>query len=147
MALTKDQWKKMAQEVDELDKNGGKREYKDVPDGEYEVKITKLEYAESKKDRKPMLACSAKILKGEQKGEYLNIYFMLDNSYGMHLSGEFLRDLDTDVDVKFKGDIDDYKEQIADVFEALDGKLEYGIKKVTKDKYSNYEITDVFEVE
>lgn len=130
---------------DAADNGGGN--FKEVPEGEYEVKVEKLELTQSKKGD-PMLSCWFGILNGEYKGSKIFMNQVANAGLGLHRVHEFLKSLDSGIDVpKFDG----YKklnDTILDVHEAIDKKLEYGLKYGKNSKgFNTFEITDVFEVE
>ena len=121
-----------------------KIEFKEVPEGRYEVKIEKMELKESKKGR-PMVSIWMKILAGECKGQLIFYNQVVDMGFGLHNANEFLRSLDSGLDVTFEN-FRQYGNLIMDIHEAIDGKLEYGLKYGKNSKgYNTYEITDVFE--
>jgi hypothetical protein len=129
---------------DAKDAAENKMEFKEVPEGKYEVKIDKMELTESKKGR-PMLTVWMKILEGEYKGQLIFYNQVVDMGFGLHNANEFLRSLDSGLDVTFEN-FRQYGNLIMDIHEAIDGKLEYGLKYGKNSKgYNTYEITDVFE--
>lgn len=129
---------------DAKDAAENKMEFKEVPEGKYEVKIDKMELSESKKGR-PMLTVWMKILEGEYKGQLIFYNQVVDMGFGLHNANEFLRSLDSGLDVTFEN-FRQYGNLIMDIHEAIDGKLEYGLKYGKNSKgYNTYEITDVFE--
>ena len=129
---------------DAKDAAENKMEFKEVPEGKYEVKIDKMELTESKKGR-PMLTVWMKILEGEYKGQLIFYNQVVDMGFGLHNANEFLRSLDSGLDVTFEN-FRQYGNLIMDIHEAIDGVLEYGLKYGKNSKgYNTYEITDVFE--
>ncbi|MBP2654230.1 MAG: hypothetical protein H6Q73_1799 [Firmicutes bacterium] len=122
-----------------------KPDYKDVPKGKYEVKITKLELRASKKSDEPMLACWMKIIAGQYKGQYVFYYQMLTTGFGIHAANGFLRSLDSNVDIAFDN-FKQYNDMLMDIMEAIETeKLEYVIDYGENDKgYKTYKIEDVF---
>lgn len=126
--------------------NGG-GDFKEVPHGEYEVKVEKLELKESKKGD-PMLSIWFKILAGEYKGGLIFYNQVLSSGFGLHKANEMLRSLDSGVDVKFEN-FKQYNELLMDISESIDENLEYQLSYTANKKNSNfseYEIKDVFEV-
>lgn len=122
------------------DNNG---DFKEVPLGSYEVSIDKLELGVSKKGS-PMLTCWFKILEGEFKNSRLFMNQVVSNGYGIHLANEFLKSLDSGVEIEFKS-FKQYADMIMDVSEEIDG-LEYAIEYGETSKgYKTFEITEVFE--
>ena len=129
---------------DAKDAAENKMEFKEVPHGQYEVRIEKLELVESKKGR-PMLTVWMKILEGEYKGQLIFYNQVVDMGFGLHNANEFLRSLDSGLDVTFEN-FNQYGNLIMDIHEAIDGTLEYGLKYGKNNKgYNTYEITDIFE--
>lgn len=119
-------------------------DFKEVPEGTYEVAVTKLEAAVSKSNR-PMVSCWMTILEGEYKGQLIFYNQVIDIGFGLHNANEFLRSLDSGLDVKFES-MAQYEELLLDIHEAIDGTLEYALKYGKNSKgYNTYEITDVFE--
>lgn len=149
--MSMDIWAKFDQTVDteglkedvkEVAEN--KVDFKEIPEGKYEVKIDKMELTESKKGR-PMLTVWMKILEGEYKGQLIFYNQVVDMGFGLHNANEFLRSLDSGLDVTFEN-FRQYGNLIMDIHEAIDGVLEYGLKYGKNSKgYNTYEITDVFE--
>ncbi|MBM7869329.1 hypothetical protein JOC70_000798 [Clostridium pascui] len=126
--------------------NGG-GDFKEVPHGEYEVKVEKLELKESKKGD-PMLSIWFKILSGECKGSLIFYNQVVSTGFGLHKANEMLRSLDSGGDVKFEN-FKQYNELLMDISESIDENLEYQLSYTANKKNSNfseYEIKDVFEV-
>ncbi|SHF52095.1 DUF669 domain-containing protein, partial [Caloramator proteoclasticus] len=101
-------------------------EYKEVPFGTYEVKIEKMELVESKTG-KPMLTCWMRILEGEYKNSIIFMNQVLSTAYGIHTANEFLRSLDSGIEVEFES-FSQYNDLILDIHEAIDGNLEYAVE-------------------
>lgn len=136
----------LKKDVEEVKENAGN--FEEVPHGEYEVEINKLELKESKKGD-PMLSIWFKVLAGDHKGGIIFYNQVLNNGYGIHNANEFLRSLDSGVDIDFDN-FAQYHELLLDVFEAVNDNLEFALKysKNSKnEKFSDYEITDVFDKE
>lgn len=146
-------WEKFDREIDieglqkdvqEAAENGAN--YREVPHGEYEVKIEKLELVESKAGD-PMVTVWFKILTGEYKGCMIFMNQVITKGFQIHLMNEFLRSLDSGYDIEFKS-YSQYGQLLMDIHEAIDGQLEYGLKySEGKKGFKTYEITDVYEVE
>ena len=122
-------------------------DFKEVPNGTYEVAITKLELTESKKGN-PMLSCWMKVVSdGEYKGSLIFMNQVVTSGYQIHICDEFLRSLGTDVDVTFES-YSQYADTILDIFEKIDGNFEYGLELSETNKgFKTYTITDVFELD
>jgi len=122
-----------------------KQDYKDVPKGKYEVKVTKLELKASKKSDDPMLACWMRVISGEYKGQYIFYYQMLTTGFGLHAANEFLRSLESGVTIQFD-QFKQYNDMLMDIMEALEAeKLEYVLHYGENDKgFKTFAIEDVF---
>ena len=132
-------------DVEEAAANGG-GDYKDVPHDSYEVAINKMELKESKNGN-PMLSIWFKVLTGDFKGSMIFMNQVLTSGFGIHKANEFLKSLGTDVQVEFK-DYSQYNDCVLDVFEAVNGKMEYVLNYGENNKgYNTFEIEDVFELE
>lgn len=120
-----------------------------VPAGKYEVALVSLEIKGTKKDNRPMLAASFKILSGEYKNQRLfmnRVIYGTKNDANMIKSAVgWLNSLDSGVDVGFK-DYKQFADVVMDVAEAIDGKLEYAVE-YDNDKFNSISITEVFEAE
>lgn len=136
--------KGLAADVKEAQENGAT--YKEVPHGDYEVAIDKLELVKSKAGD-PMVSVWFKVLNGEFKGSRIFMNQVIKEGFQVHIVNEFLRSLDTDIDIEFVT-YKQYGNLLMDVMEAIEGNLEYALSyKEGKKGFSTYEITEVFEVE
>ena len=134
---------KMAQDVKEVEQNGG-GEYKEVPVGEYEVKIEKMELKEAKSGA-PMVAIQFRILEGEFKKSCLFMNQVVTQPFQISIVNSFLRSLDTDVEIDFDGNYAHYNDTILDVFEATDkDKLEFLLSYTESKGYPRYKIKEVY---
>lgn len=148
-------WKKIDESIDieglnkdmqEAAENKGGN-FKEVPEGQYEVKVEKLELTQSKKGD-PMLSCWFNVLSGEYKGSRIFMNQVANAGFGLHKVHEFLKNLDSGVEVPTFSGYQRLNDTILDIHEAIDGKLEYGLKYGKNSKgFSTFEITDVFDVE
>ena len=121
-------------------------DFKEVPLGSYEVAITKLELSESKKGD-PMVKIWFKIVsEGDYKGSLIFMNQVITKGFQIHIVDEFLRSLETNIDIHFDS-FSQYAELLLDVFEAIDGKFEYGLKYGENKGFNTFEITDVFELD
>lgn len=135
----------LAEDVKTAAESGGS--YKEVPFGEYEVAIDKLELTASKAGD-PMVSVWFKIVsEGEYKGSRIFMNQVVKQGFQIHIVNEFLRSLDSGIDITF----DTYKQYgnlLMDVFEAVNGNLEFALKySEGKGGFAKYEITEVFELE
>ena len=136
---------KVAKETKEIEKNGGTGDYKEVPHGEYEVKIEKMELKESKKGD-PMFSAQFRILTGEFKKNCIFMNQVIKQPFQIHNVNKFLKSLDTDVYVEFNGNYEDYNDMILDVMEAVDGNLEFLLSYTENSKgYNVFEIVEIYE--
>lgn len=119
-------------------------DFKEVPHGSYEVSINKLELAESKK-HDPMVKMWFKIVSGEYKGSLIFMNQVITRGFQIHIVDELLRSLETDIDVHFES-YSQYNELLIEIFDAVDGNYEYGLKYGENKGFDTFEITDVFEL-
>ena len=138
----------LANDVKEAAENGT-GSFKEVPHGEYEVAVNKLELVASKKGD-PMVSIWFKIVSGDFKGSLIFFNQVITQGFQIHIVNELLRAMDTGIDIPqnvFKN-YKQYGNLLMDVMEAVDGKLEFGLKyEKGKKDFSTYSITEVFEVE
>lgn len=135
----------LKKDVKEAEANGGNGDYPEVPAGEYEVKVIKLELVASKKGD-PMVSCWFEILAGEYKGSKIFMNQVVTQGFQIHSANIFLRSLDSGVEVEFDT-YSQYGEMLMDIHEAIDGKLEYVLNYGVNSKgYNTFEITEIFEV-
>lgn len=122
-------------------------EYKEVPLGEYEVKVDEMKLTTSKKGD-PMLSIWFKILDGDYKNSLIFYNQILNLGFQIHMANEMLRSFDTGINVpsEFKG-YAALNELILDISEEIDSQgLEYALKyDENKKGYKTFEITEVFE--
>ncbi|KAF0422140.1 DUF669 domain-containing protein [Pediococcus pentosaceus] len=125
----------------------------EIPDGEYEVMITKMELKESSK-KDPMLSIWFKIMAGEFKGNliFYNGVMQPDSQWiGMqiHNNNVMLRNVwdAEDDEVKFDG-FEDYNELILDIAEEVveQDNWHYQLKQTTNKKNSDFKDLEIVEV-
>lgn len=143
----------LKEDVEEVEENGF-GDYEEVPEGEYEVEVNKMELTQSKKGD-PMLTIWFKIVEGEYEGQliFYNGVMQPQNekafAFQVHRNNEMLRalwDCEKD-DVKFNG-FADYASLVDEIFEDIDGNFEYVLEKKTDKKgFDQYKILEVFELE
>lgn len=121
------------------------QEYAEVPHGQYEVKVGKMELTESKKGD-PMVSIWFKILAGEHKGQNIFMNQVVTKGFQIHIVDEILRAMDTDIAIQFES-YSQYAKLLADVYEAVDGKLEFGLDYGENKGFNTFKITDVFDAE
>lgn len=133
----------LKKDAEESAKNGGGN-YKEVPAGNYEVAITKLELRESSKGD-PMMSVWFKILAGDFEGSYLFMNQVLTSGFGLHTAKEFLKSLDVSDEVEFVS-FSQFGNMLMDMMEKIDeDKLEYAIEYgETKKGFKTFKVTEVF---
>lgn len=120
-------------------------EYKDVPHGEYEVKLDKIELKATKETKEPMVSAWFTILEGEYKNQKLFMNQKVTQGFQIHIVNQFLKSMGTDVNIEFI-DYKQYADLLLDVAEAVDAnKLEFAIKYEDNKGYDKFTITEVFE--
>lgn len=120
-------------------------DFKDVPHGNYEVAITKLELGESKKGD-PMVKIWFKVVNGEYKGSLIFMNQVITRGFQIHIVDELLRSLETGIEISFES-YSQYNDLLLDIFEAIDGNFEYGLKYGENKGFDTFEITEVFELD
>ena len=135
----------LVEDVKEAEASGGSGDYDEVPVGTYEVKIEKMELKESSKGD-PMFVAWFKILNGQYSGQYLFMNQVITQGFQIGQVNKFLRSLDAVDEVEFK-DYGQYNNLIMDIFEAVDGNLEFLIDyKKSKKDFPIYTVKEVYEV-
>lgn len=135
----------LKKDAEEAAKNGG-GDFKEVPQGTYEVEVNKLELKKSKKGD-PMLSIWFKILTGEYKGSIIFYNQVMSQGFGIHNANEMLRSLDSGVEIEFVN-FKKYHAMLLDVLEAVEGNLEFALEYGQNSKgFNTYKITDVFDKE
>lgn len=148
-------WDKFDRNVDieglnkdiEESKNNNGGNFDEIPPGTYEVKIDKMELKESSKGD-PMVSIWFRILAGKFKNSIIFYNQVINQGFQIHLSNEFLRSLDTGVDIPSNfSSYKKYNNLIMDVAEEVDAqKLEYELKYGENKKgFKTFEILSVFE--
>ena len=148
-----DKWDKaidtegLANDVAEAEKNGGTGDYPEVPVGQYEIRIEKMELKESSKGD-PMFSAWFKIISGDHENQYLFMNSVITQGFQIGNVNKFLRSLDAvdESTIEFRN-YGQYNNLIMDIMEAVEDQgLEYLIdyRKGKKD-FPVYTIKDVFE--
>ena len=126
------------------DAQDNNKEFEEVPHGEYEVKLDKLELKATKKGD-PMVSAWFTMLNGKYKNSKLFMNQVVTQGFQIHIVNEFLRSMKTDIDVDFE-DYKQYAELLLDVAEFCDANnLEFAIKYEDNKGYDKFTITEVFE--
>ena len=131
-------------DIKEAAENG--KSFKEVPHGQYEVKIEKLELIASKAGD-PMVTVWFKIVDGEYEGSIIFMNQVITRGFQIHLMNEFLRSLESGIEIEFKN-YSQYGQLLMDVHEAIDGKYEYALVYGQNNKgFNTFEIVEVYELE
>ena len=137
----------LQKDVEEAKNNGGQGNYKEVPLGDYEVKIEKMELTQSKNGN-PMLSVWFGVLNGEYKGSKIFMNQVCNQGFQLHTVNEFLKSLESDVEIPKFTSYEALNDTILDVHEAINGKQEFALKySENKKGYKQFEITEVFDVD
>lgn len=141
----------LQKDVEEAAVNGGGGNFKEVPHGNYEVKIEKMELVASKKGD-PMVSIWFKVVsEGEHKGSLIFFNQVITQGFQIHSVNELLKKMleeSTDAPVIEFHDYKQYSEMIMDCFEAIDDRFEYGLKyDENKKGFSTFEILEVYVLE
>ena len=134
-------------DVEEAANNSG--DFVEVPCGEYEVKVTKIELGEtgekSKTPGMPMAKVWFDILAGDFKGQKIFMNQMLTSGFGIHKMNEFLNSLETGIPVVFEN-FQQYSDLFKQIFDSVDGTAEFQLSYgKNKRGYNTYEIVQRFE--
>ena len=129
---------------DVKDAQDNKREYEEIPHGEYEVKVDKMELKSSKKGD-PMVSIWFTILEGKYKESKLFLNQVITQGFQIHIVNELLKSMKTDLAIEFV-DYKQYAELLLDVAEECDtNNLEFALKYEDNKGYDKFTITEVFE--
>lgn len=124
-------------------------DFVEVPFGNYEVKVTKLELGatgeKSKTPGAPMAKVWFDIIAGEYKGQKIFMNQMLTSGFGIHKMNQFMESLETGLPVQFDS-FEQYDALMREVFKAVDDAgAEFQLAYTQNNKgYSVYEIVQRF---
>lgn len=139
----------LAKDVVEAAENSGNR--KEVPHGDYEVAVDKMELKASKKGD-PMVSIWFKILRGDFKNSIIFFNQVITQGFQVHIVNELLRAMvlecqDETPNIEFKN-YKQYSELLMDVHEAIENNFDFALSyKEGKKGFSTYEIKEVFVLE
>lgn len=132
-------------EVKDAAKNSG-GDFKEVPLGNYEVKVDKMELTESKAGD-PMLTMWFKIVEGKFKNSLIFYNQIVPEGWQLRIANEMLQGLGSGLDVEFES-FSQYGNLILDIGEEIDERYEYELEYgKTKKGYTTCKIKEVFELE
>lgn len=137
----------LKKDVEEAANNSG--DFVEVPHGDYEVKVVKIELGEtgekSKTPGMPMAKVWYEIIAGDYKGQKIFQNQMLTTGFGIHKMNEVLNSLETGIPVVFEN-FTQYNDLFKQIFDAVDGKAEFALAYGENNKgYATYNITQRFE--
>lgn len=140
----------LQKDLEEFDKNGGQQNFKEVPHGNYEVSVEKLEMKHSKSKR-VMFTCWFKIVEGEYKNSMIFMNQVIDFALGIHKMHELLKGLTRECETKYDFTNAGFtytkcNEQILDVFEEIHGNYEYALEYKADSKNSQFNTFKILEV-
>ena len=138
--------KGLQKDVEQAASNTG--EFVEVPKGDYEVKVTKIELGatgeQSKTPGMPMAKVWFDVLAGEFKGQKIFMNQMLTSGFGIHKMNEFLNSLETGIPVVFEN-FEQYNALFEEIFREVDGRAEYQLAYGENNKgFSTYTIVQKF---
>ena len=128
--------------AEKIKESNGTGNYEEVPHGNYEVKIEKMELTSSKAG-KPMVTIWFNIIAGKYKNSKIFMNQVITQAFQVHIVMELIRSLGCDID--WNEDYGQFAEDIADVFEEvadLEMNLNYG---QNKKGFNTFKIEEVFE--
>lgn len=123
-------------------------DFVEVPDGNYEVRVSKIELGQTGERAKnpgmPMAKIWFNIIAGEYKGQKIFCNQMLTSGFGIHKCNELLTALESGVEVVFEN-FEQYHSVMEEVFNAVDGVGEYELAYGHNNKgYAVYQIVQRF---
>jgi hypothetical protein len=136
----------LKEDISNAKSGGGERE--EVPFGDYEVKVVKMELKESK-NGDPMVSIWFEIVAGEHKGRYLfyNKVLLVNKPVTFHFMHEFLRDMAVETPVEFI-EWEQYDNMYKAIFEEIRDTKTYHINygAGSNPKFTEIKIVEVFTI-
>ena len=118
-------------------------DFVEVPVGDYEVKVSKIDLTESKKGL-PMAKVWFTILAGEFANQKIFMNQLLTSGFGIHKMNELLNSLETGIPVVFEN-FEQYADLFKQIFDAVDGKAEFQLAYGQNNKgFNTYVIVQRF---
>lgn len=124
---------------DVLDNTG----YKKVPYGTYEVEVAKMELTESKAGD-PMVSIWFKIVRGECSGQFLFFNQVVTKGFQIGIVNELLNNMRTNQNIEFMS-FTQYSKLLENIFEEINGKIEFALDYNERKGYDLFRITEVFQ--
>ena len=118
--------------------------FDEVPHGQYEVKIKKMELKESKKGM-PMVSIWFEIIAGELKNRLIFMNQVVTQAFQVHICNDLFKSFDTGLEIKFENYVQ-YSGLIFDLAEEIESQglsfhLDYGERK----GFNTFKVLEVFE--
>ncbi len=140
----------LAKDVAEAAENGGTGNYKEVPHGDYEVAISKMELKASKKGD-PMVSIWFKVVDGDHKNGIIFFNQVITQGFQIHIVNELLRMMVSEMTdapvVEFKS-YAQYANLLMDIQEKVEDNFEFALSYAEGKKgFSTCEIKEVFVLE
>lgn len=136
----------------EISENASDGDYPEVPLGDYEVKVEKMECKKSSKGN-PMVSIWFRILTGNHENSMIFYNGVFYEDWMRHRVVKMLSALlddpshEAEINLILKSnDLDYINNFCMDIHEAIDGKFEYLLKYGEKKGFNTYDIKEVFEV-
>ena len=124
----------------------GQIEYKEVPEGTYDVSITKMELTVSKESKKPMVSIWFKINDGDYKGSTIFMNQVITLGFQIHNVNELLRSMETSQEVKFHS-YQSYSVLLDDIFKEIKDTKAFGLEYGTNSKgYKTFKIISIIDL-
>lgn len=121
-------------------------DFEDVPYGEYEVKLEKMELTESKTTHEPMVTMWFKVVDGDQQGRLIFMNQKVVRGFQIHLVNELLRDMEIETPIDFDSYVQ-YGEMLAEAFDEVKDTKTFHLNYAENKKgYRVFEIKEVFRV-
>ena len=136
------------QSLYDYENNRTKREYMEIPDGEYIIAITSMFVGYTKSTNRPVLKCVFKITDGEYENKCIYMNQILTAQYPIKIATDFLKSLGTSntKEIAYNG-FEEFKILTDKIFEEIKGNVEYGISYKTNSKgYKEFKITDIYDL-
>lgn len=131
----------LKKEVESMDGDNGER--KEIPVGDYEVTVTKIEMKESKSG-KPMVTIWMKIVTGPYKGQIIFYNQLIDRAFGIHLVKQFFAPFNLADKVVFES-YSQFATMMETTMMALKN-VEFALSYTINDKgWSEYKVIQIFE--
>lgn len=126
-------------------------DFVEIPHGDYEVKISKIELGEVTNETSanfgmPKVSVWFTILTGEFKNQKIFMTQLVHKGFGIHKMNQFLDSLESGVPVVFENYVQ-YGELLNEIFNAVDGVGEYQLSYIANaknPKFNEYVIVKRF---